>query len=301
MLKDNWSNEIFGDRLAMTCAAPSISDTNLKRTERMLNAWDFLVDATKHRSRFFFHDLAAHKDDSPLKVLRTARMSFGRCGMIEAWGAGTILYRARHYDGSWPIDEPSEMLAPPPEIARAGRMNPAGISYLYLAEESQTALIEVRPKPGCETVVAEFELTRSLNLLNLTDLNFSTTEDETDEKKSVKPFLQEFVKAISCPVNQDGREHIDYVPSQIVCEYIAQVHSHDDDKAMKADPSKRWPRIHGIRFPSSLHRGGINVVLFPAMRSDRDGGFEDWVARTERPLEFHNFKSWADVGRLILE
>lgn len=61
MLKDNWSNEIFGDRLAMTCAAPSISDTNLKRTERMLNAWDFLVDATKHRSRFFFHDLAAHK------------------------------------------------------------------------------------------------------------------------------------------------------------------------------------------------------------------------------------------------
>jgi hypothetical protein len=286
-------------------ASTSTPDMYSIRAERILKAWDFLVDATKYRSRFFFHSLADHKDDSPLKVLRTARSVVGWYGMIKEWSAGNVFYRARHYDGSWSINEPSELLAPPPRMARAGRMNPAGISYLYLAEKPQTALVEVRPKPGFETVVAEFELTRALKLLDLTDLNFSTTEHETVEtrraKNSVKPFLQEFVKAISCPVNQDGREHIDYVPSQIVCEYIAQVHSHDDEKAIKADPSKRWQRIHGIRFPSSLHSGGINVVLFPTMPSDTDGGFEDWVARTERPLEFHNFTSWADVGRLILE
>jgi len=286
-------------------ASASTPDTHSIRAKRILKAWEFLVDATKYRSRFFFHSLADHEDDSPLKVLRTARMVVAMFGMIKQWTAGDVFYRARHYDGSWSINEPSELLAPPPRMARAGRMNPAGISYLYLAEKPQTALVEVRPKPGFETVVAEFELTRALNLLDLTDLNFFTTGDEIKKtrlaRNSVKPFLQEFVKAISCPVNQDGKEHIDYVPSQIVCEYLAQVHSHDDDKTMKADPTKRLQRIHGIRFPSSLHSGGINVVLFPAMPSDIDGGFEDWVARTKRPLEFHNFTSWADVGRLILE
>lgn len=290
-----------------TSARVSTSEINSKRTERLLNAWEFLVHTTKHRSRFFFRSLADHEDDSPLKVLRTAREVFKTLGMLKNLHVGDVFYRARHYDGSWPINSTSELLAPPARLARAGRMNPAGISYLYLAEKPQTALVEVRPKPDCETVIAEFELTRALTLLDLADLSCPTTEENgiTEEnlraRNDVMSFLQELVKAISSPVEQDGREHIDYVPSQIVCEYFAQVHSLVDESDPKVDPPKRWPRIHGIRFPSSLHNGGINVVLFPAMPSDTDGGFEDWVVRTKRPLEFHTFKSWSDVGRLILE
>lgn len=280
----------------------STSDANSKRTERMLMAWEYLVHVTKHHSRFFFHSLADHKDDSPMKVLETIRKISKLLGMHKELHVGDVFYRARHYDGTWPINATSELLAPPAKLARAGRMNPAGISYLYLAEKSQTALVEVRPKPGCETVVAEFELTRALTLLDLTDLSptkdeYGITEINLRARNDVMPFLQEFVKAISSPVEQDGREHIDYVPSQIVCEYFAQAHSIGDSDPNGNPP----PRIHGIRFPSSLHSGGINVVLFPSMPSETDGGHENWVVRTKRPLEFHTVKSWADVGRLILE
>ena len=287
-----------------TSASTSSSETNSKRTERMLKAWEFLVHVTKHRSRFFFHSLADHKDDSPMKVLETIRKISKPLGMLKDLHVGDVFYRARHYDGTWPINATSELLAPPAKLARAGRMNPAGISYLYLAEKPQTALVEVRPKPGCETVVAEFEITRALTLLDLTDLSCPTTEKNGITEKhlrarnDVMPFLQEFVKAISSPVEQDGREHIDYVPSQIVCEYFSQAHSIYGENDPKGNPP---PRIHGIRFSSSLHSGGINVVLFPSMPSDTDGGHEDWVVRTKRPLEFHSVKSWADVGRLILE
>lgn len=276
-------------------ASASTSEANSKRTNRMLKAWDFLVRATKHRSRFFFHSLSEHKDDSPQKVLRTVRHIFSSFGMIRKFSVGDVLYRARHYDGSWPTSDPLELLAPSPDKACAGRMNPAGISYLYLAEEPQTALVEVRPTAESEIVVAEFELTRELHILDLTDLSGPASKPITDEdqraREDLKPFLEKFVEAISSPANQDGREHIDYVPSQIVCEYFAQVHSLDGEKDPEGDLSMRWPRIHGIRYPSTLRSGGINVVLFPGMPSDTDGDFEDWVARTERPLEFHGFKS----------
>ncbi len=275
------------------------------RAERILNAWEHFVGLTKYQSRFFFHDLAAHADDSPQKILRTARIAFVKLKMLKSFPVGYCFYRARHYDGSWPINEPKELLAPPREKARAGRMNPAGIRYMYLAERPETALVEVRPSPGSDVVVAEFELTKELTILDLAALD-NVTDDQLGHQISgamliedLIPFMKAFVSAISLPVIQDGREHIDYVPSQVVCEYCAQAHMFFEPFIPGGEP-RRFSRIHGIRYPSALHRDGLNVVLFPGLPSDEDGGFENWVERTEKPLAFHSFASWADVGRLIL-
>ena len=35
-------------------------------------------------------------------------------------------------------------------------------------------------------------------------------------------FLREFVKSITLPVVHDGREHIEYVPTQVLTEYFRQ-------------------------------------------------------------------------------
>lgn len=48
-----------------TSASTSTSEANSKRAHRMLKAWEFLVRATKHRSRFFFHSLAEQADGVP--------------------------------------------------------------------------------------------------------------------------------------------------------------------------------------------------------------------------------------------
>ena len=58
-------------------------------------------------------------------------------------------YRARimdvgHYD--WDGPHPPEQMGPPPfALARCGRLNRQGTSYLYLASSPETAIAEVRP------------------------------------------------------------------------------------------------------------------------------------------------------------
>ncbi|WP_164112000.1 MULTISPECIES: RES family NAD+ phosphorylase [Sphingobacterium] len=42
----------------------------------------------------------------------------------------------------------SEISSPPSYLARKGRMNREGFSFLYLAEDIETAINEIRPNPG---------------------------------------------------------------------------------------------------------------------------------------------------------
>src|SRR5689334_1893552 len=53
-------------------------------------------------------------------------------------------------------------------------------------------------------------------------------------------FLKAFAESISQPVMHDGREHIDYVPSQIVTEYFRHVYRTDEGR-----------QLDGIIFPSA--------------------------------------------------
>ncbi|AZC00445.1 hypothetical protein DKE52_008010 [Acinetobacter pittii] len=58
---------------------------------------------------------------------------------------------------------------PPPAIASAGRANPVGIPYLYLAENIETCMAEIRPSNGCKVNIAKFNLINDVNLLDLTE------------------------------------------------------------------------------------------------------------------------------------
>jgi hypothetical protein len=78
---------------------------------------------------------------------------------------------------------------------------------------------------------------------------FSTSH--TDERADLS-FIAEFASDLSEPVDQDGREHIDYVPTQIVTEYFRRLF-----------PSK----VDGILYASCQNDGGRSCVLFV----DNDG------------------------------
>jgi hypothetical protein len=56
-------------------------------------------------------------------------------------------------------------------------------------------------------------------------------------------------------VIKDGHEHIDYVPSQVICEYLAQVF----------DPGE-GVNLCGLIYPSAVHPDGKNLVVFPENR-----------------------------------
>jgi hypothetical protein len=60
------------------------------------------------------------------------------------------------------------------------------------------------------------------------------------EQRGALQFLWEFVKSITAPVVHDGREHIDYVPTQILTEYFRERVKGSDGSA-----------LNGIVYPSA--------------------------------------------------
>jgi len=62
-------------------------------------------------------------------------------------------------------------------------------------------------------------------------------------------FLHHFADDIMTPVARDQRVHVDYLPSQVVTEFLRD-YAFDEGK------------VDGIAYGSSIHRIGWNVALF---------------------------------------
>lgn len=190
--------------------------------------------------------------------------------LVRTVEAGTRVFRARHLSQQVRDCAQAHMFgAPPKEMATAGRMNPAGIPYFYSALDAATAIAEIGTPPAARfPVAAEFLINRPLRVIDFTQLPREPSIFALDRKQEREQvmFLTGFVQSITQPVTKDGREHIDYVPSQVVCEYLAQVAFQDGGEPLDA-----------VIFPSSVSNGGINLVIFPSGKwflPDRFPGIE---------------------------
>lgn len=128
--------------------------------------------------------------------------------------------------------------APEADLVPQGRANPDHIRYLYLCEDKITPIYEIRPMIGEVISVAKFKLLKEAKIYDLT-LNIL---QNTENQEASFPSLYNTVgKMFSKPYNGNASK---YIPTQFLAEEI---------KRMGFD---------GIRFNSSLHKGGVNVVLF---------------------------------------
>ena len=155
---------------------------------------------------------------------------------------------------TWELDE-SQLGAPPSILASAGRMNPVGISYFYGAFVPGTAVAEVVQRPPTAVGLGAFLASRPLHVVDLTKIPPlpSVFDGEQRDAREAILFLREFTRQISQPVQKNGMEHIEYLPSQVVCEYLAQVFNTDG----------KGSRLDGIVYPSAMKQGFTNIVLFP--------------------------------------
>ncbi len=76
--------------------------------------------------------------------------------------AGTRFYRGRTE-----LHSLDQMGVPPHELTSAGRANPKGISFLYLAADPATVVAELRPWKGQTISIAEFELVERVKVIDL--------------------------------------------------------------------------------------------------------------------------------------
>lgn len=232
-------------------------------------SWEGFARTIKHKTRFHF---GQHKDRSRLGAGEISVADF-----LPALGTlveqhklflklpvKTRLYRVRLRESGakWPMDA-AQLGAPPPEMTRAGRMNPAGIPYLYTAFNAGTAVAETIRRPPQTVAIASYVTAEEITILDLTKLPTvpspfdAANRSEHDELI----FLHNFVWDIKQPVHKDGAEHIDYVPTQVICEYFAQAFSLSGDISAK---------ISGIKYPSAVRPGHSNLVLFPQTEDYRD-------------------------------
>jgi hypothetical protein len=161
---------------------------------------------------------------------------------------GTPYYRSR----LGPEDEltpypKDKMGAPPPEkTMEGGRANPPGIAFLYLSNDQETAILEVRPWNGASISVGTFVTKRKLRLVDLT--NELRIDDPFAYGNDLKFALQDrrllwqLGSELSKPVNPYTK-NIDYVPTQ----YLTEI--------------TRNQEFDGMIYPSALAENK-NIVLF---------------------------------------
>jgi RES domain-containing protein len=231
--------------------------------EVLSSAWLTFSEAIKHETRFHFASKPRSGVASPYEIdiadVLPAIAERLRPQM-RALPVGTTVYRARvRRRGEKWQPTAGEMGSPPKSRTSAGRMNPAGIPYLYTAFDNATARREVgiTGRTSKTVFTAIFALTAPLWVMDLTALPrvpslFDIANKEAREQSLI---VRAFVEAISTPVTKDAQEHIDYVPSQVICEYLAQVFEPREGR-----------KLGGLIYPSSVQDGGKNLVVFPEDR-----------------------------------
>lgn len=158
------------------------------------------------------------------------------------------LYRARvHHQSGLEAFSTDKMKCPPAHEATAGRANPMGIPFLYLSDKSETVLYEVRASFLDELSIGTFQLVDGLDPIKIVDFTEDTdlfTPGNVNSTIKGKLLREKISKDLSKPMRRYDSE-IEYLPTQFICEFI-----------------KVFTGASGIRFSSSLHPSGKNIVIF---------------------------------------
>lgn len=211
-------------------------------------------DELKMSHRFFFdkHGTFSFIFDTLDILINSAKPS---SSYPELNAEAEHLYRARlgakvDQAGShipYPVDE---MHAAPSHLCKGGRINPPGISFLYLASSEETAALEIRATPADFFTVVDVALRYDPLLLDLRKASVSTLfgfEYLPDaqwianhlQKVSVYTYLSEI---LAQPVASE--DPLGYIHTQIFCEYFKIKH------------------VHGLIYDSTLCSTGFNVCIF---------------------------------------
>lgn len=217
-------------------------------------AWDMFKEFIKHGRRFIF---LKEKQETWGEI--TAPPESEWLGTISSLfpllegtvPLGTSLWRARVTDERFSRNPTNnlKLIGPPPfRRAKNMRMNPAGISYLYVCSDLGTCLSEVRPEVGSTVIGGRFEVAKPLRIVDLARTPVapqrSIFDSEYDWRQSLAAsFMQGFCEDVSMPYKATDAE-IDYIPTQILAEAV------------------RNAGYDGLSFPSSQRKGGTNYTLF---------------------------------------
>lgn len=234
----------------------------LREDEMLIGSWNDFSESIKHKRRYFFLEQSAEptygppESLAPSELLQFIGSTVGEHELIRNLPTGSLIYRARQKKPGELFNSPYDFGPPPVERAtRSNRMSPAGIVMFYGSSERETAISEVDDDPRLGIAVATFRTTREAKVLDLTRLPrrlrfFEQQSDSSSVNRYALDFLHSFVSSLAAKVEPGEREHIDYVPTQVVTEWFRTSFRHADGS------------LDGILYPSTQRPNGKSLVLF---------------------------------------
>lgn len=234
-----------------------MSSLNYDNAKKM---WDSFCDEVKYQHRFFPSHIVLNRIDEiarknemeikPGSIFYRARIIDHNAALTEHMVAKCFGPNSTEEDHQWYRNKTNKFrglckegsyVPPNSALIREGRSNPKFIRYLYMAESPTTAVFEVRPLLFNSINVAGIEVKEQLKITNL------AVDIDPENGKSVDEWLLSFVQsAFSSPTNNPD----DYIPSQVIAEFC------------------RLLGFDGIRYCSSLHRGGFNLTIFDVSKCE---------------------------------
>jgi hypothetical protein len=153
-------------------------------------------------------------------------------------------FRARIADdkNGFSVDK---MGAPPIAKRSAGRINPEGISALYLSSDSETILNEVRASAFDYVSIGEFKLKRDIEIANLSAISSTSPfrYDDIERYAANRKVFKEISTELAKPLRRNDSA-LEYLPTQYIAEFI---------KSQGYD---------GVEYASTLKEGGFNIAVF---------------------------------------
>lgn len=201
-------------------------------------------DEVEHKNRFIIQN-------SKFLSLLLEMISFCTFEIVP----DTKFYRARIFDGDKVYKTSftkKEMEAPPAEKATAGRVNPNGIAYLYLASDIKTAISEVRPWKSVNVNISCFKVVKSINVF-FPIKYLLENKDNVNCNKYIKCLGFLLNDVFSTPINPYKEN--EYLISQYIAEFV------------------KSKGLDGLYYISSLGRG-VNLALFDKSSVEQEDEIE---------------------------
>ena len=217
-----------------------LDDTDYLKENSMLCGcdWNQFVEALKHENRF-------HTKYMNTKILDVF------CSYIrKTYKKGTKFYRGRVSSAKgFDIEH---MGAPEPHQASEGRANSSGIRRLYLANDEETTIHEIRAGAFDYISIGCFELKEDITVVDLKMIDkISPIIEALDavqyliNKEHLNKINMEMGKAL-----RRSDSPLDYVPTQYITDFIQAI-THNGKK-----------EYAGIEYQSTLNPNGYNLAIF---------------------------------------
>ncbi len=160
---------------------------------------------------------------------------------------GHILHRARIHKDRFREDwfSLTEMGAPPPDKAIAGRANRKNEPVLYLASNADTAIAEARAWKGMAVAIGRFEIKKPLSVVSFRNYQLPESpfnEENLEWKIQLAALFERLAEELSRPALREVNDSV-YLSTQYLCDWVKNS-NHD-----------------GIEYPSAMGKG-FNVALF---------------------------------------